>query len=192
MAGGQLFFGTPPALPAFLLRVPAHFGRTASPSTRPVDQTWGTSIFHYETICVFVHLGRSYLYNIYIYTYHISEIWPWPLAWSLVTNWSDPLTLKPISPQFCNHETVQGSHTKPMLKPFWPAYSGALIQNPELPTVINAPKRILLGFQPGHVVEAQLVHGTCEIRTGKETTQDSWWGWGPHIRFMMIDGYPHM
>jgi hypothetical protein len=75
-----------------------------------------------------------------------------------------------------------------MLKPFWPAYSGALIQNPELPTVINAPKRILLGFQPGHVVEAQLVHGTCEIRTGELM------GMGRHIRFMMIDGYqyPHM
>ena len=77
------FFSDPlrPSL-HFLLRVSAHFGRTASPSTRPVDQTWGTSKTH-----------------------HITDM---TLAWSLAVTWSGTHTLKPISSQLCKLEKVHG------------------------------------------------------------------------------------
>ena len=177
MARGQLFFRSPPALPAFLLRVSAHFGRTASPSTRPVDQTWGTSIFH--------HRNDTFICS--VWKLIISRIWPWHEAWL----WLEVALM--LLSQF-RHNMCASLRKSTAYILSQCSYSGALMQNPELPTVINPPKRILLGFQPGHVVEAQLIHGTCEIRTGKETTQDSWWGVGRHIRFMMIDGYqyPHM
>jgi len=66
-------------------------------------------------------------------------------------------TLKPISSQLCKLEKVHGLHTKPMLILWGPHAKSTAVQS-------SPSTRILLGFQPGHVVETQLVHRTCEIR----------------------------